>query len=402
MPGVCLAQIPIQRANHRARRRERGLEPAQQPVEVDRRHESGRRTLGVTLHAGELTREQRARVIAQRQVRREARGTVDVRVAMNTAVAQKLRLREPGNQAEHTLLFRNAKPRLESHEVPHASRGVLAAKLHDRPRPPPRARILESHRLHWAKAQRFATTPRHLFRRHAALEVRYGIELMRSELVGGGQCVDERVILLARHWAVEIRASLLRALHRLLAVARRAKHHRFVERFGRDNRRDGIVECERRHPKPRTNHSRERIARERARGDDAGRRNRRRLATLHRDVRMAGHATVHAFRKEIAIDRECAPCRHSRFVRRDQHHRIQQAHLRLEQPVRVGDLGALERVGADEFGEAIRLVRCRAPHRPHLANHHAMATLCELPGGFGTGQPAAYDLDRIARGVHPA
>ena len=71
-------------------------------------------------------------------------------------------------------------------------------------------------------------------------------------LVGGDERVDERLVLLARHRAVEVRAFARSALvHRLLAVARRAEDDVVVDRVARDDRRDGVVERERLDTEPR-------------------------------------------------------------------------------------------------------------------------------------------------------
>ena len=51
-------------------------------------------------------------------------------------------------------------------------------------------------------------------------------------------------------------------------------------------------------------------------------------------------------------------------------------------------------VGADHFGEVVGLVRGRRiPAATHFAQPHAKARLGELPGGLGSGEPAADDVD---------
>ena len=62
--------------------------------------------------------------------------------------------------------------------------------------------------------------------------------------------------------------------------------------------------------------------------------------------------------------------------------------------MRIRRLGALERVGAHQLGEAIGLVRLGRPHRPHLVQYYVVAALGQRPGGFGAGETAAYDVDR--------
>src|SRR5690606_7175896 len=69
----------------------------------------------------------------------------------------------------------------------------------------------------------------------------------------------------------------------------------------------------------------------------------------------------------------------------------ERAHLGLEQAVRVDQLLALERVGANQLGEPVRLVRGRAAHGPHLDQRDLVATLRELPRCLAAGQAAADD-----------
>src|SRR5690242_1946561 len=143
---------------------------------------------------------------------------------MDGAVTEKLGVGEPWNHPEDALLFRDAKPRLKADEVPHATRAILLTKLHDGIRIAPGARITEPDRLERTEAERVAPSARHLLDRHAPLEVRRFIELVAVMLIGLDQRIDERLVLLAREWTVEIRAVLAAPRHRLLAVARRTEH----------------------------------------------------------------------------------------------------------------------------------------------------------------------------------
>ena len=54
---------------------------------------------------------------------------------------------------------------------------------------------------------------------------------------------------------------------------------------------------------------------------------------------------------------------------------------------------ALERVAADEFGEAVGLVRVRGADRAHFVESYVEAALGELPCGFGSGEASADDGD---------
>jgi hypothetical protein len=82
------------------------------------------------------------------------------------------------------------------------------------------------------------------------------------------------------------------------------------------------------------------------------------------------------------------PCRHLH------HDRAGAAHLVMQQAHGVGlvVVGA-ERVGADQFGQPIGLVRLGAAHRAHLVQDHRHAKIGRRPGGFGAGHAAADDMD---------
>ena len=95
-------------------------------------------------------------------------------------------------------------------------------------------------------------------------------------------------------------------------------------------------------------------------------------------------------RKPVAIDRERAAGRHLVGVGRTHDQRAQPAHFGVQQADRVVDriVGA-ERVGADQFGKAIGLVRFGHPYGAHLMEHHRDACIGDLPGGFRAGEAAA-------------
>jgi hypothetical protein len=86
--GISLAQVTVQRAEHRGGRWQDGLVAAQQPRQVDAGEHPGGGGLRVSLDARQLAGEQRHRIVAQRQVRRQRRRGVDVRVAMDRAEAE--------------------------------------------------------------------------------------------------------------------------------------------------------------------------------------------------------------------------------------------------------------------------------------------------------------------------
>jgi hypothetical protein len=203
---IRLPHVPKERAQHRRRGRDDRVVAAQHAREIDRGHDAGRGALGVALDAGELAGEQRVRLVAEREVRGECGGRVDVRVAVDGAEAEKLRVLKARDHPKDALLLRVAEPRLEADHVPHLPRAVLHAELDHGVRAAAGPRILEADRLHRAEAERIAAALGHLLNRHAAFEVGHLVEVVRRRLVGSRQRVDERLVLLARHRAVEVGA----------------------------------------------------------------------------------------------------------------------------------------------------------------------------------------------------
>jgi hypothetical protein len=250
VPRVGLAQVAVEGAQHRRRRRQRRLPAAEHARQVHRREDPRRRALGVPLDPSQLAGDERRRRVAEREVRQERGRRVHVRVAVDAAEAQELRVREPRDHPEDALLLGVAEPGLEADHVPHPPGAVLHAQLHHRPRPPPGARVDEPHRLERPEAERVAPAPRHLLDRHAPLEVRHLVEGVRRRPVGGHERVEERLVLLAGHRAVEVRALPAGPLHRFAPPPRRPERHRRVDRVGGEHRRDGVVEGERGGPEP--------------------------------------------------------------------------------------------------------------------------------------------------------
>ena len=107
--------------------------------------------------------------------------------------------------------------------------------------------------------------------------------------------------------------------------------------------------------------------------------------TSSRTTAMRGcdvDALVHRGGEHLAVDGERAAARNARLIGALEDHRAEQAHLGLEQAVRVGRLGALEGVGADELGEPVGLVRSVAADGTHLVQDDVVPALGELPGGL--------------------
>jgi hypothetical protein len=99
------------------------------------------------------------------------------------------------------------------------------------------------------------------------------------------------------------------------------------------------------------------------------------------------------FGKAVAIDGERPAGRQLVGVGGGEDQRAAAPHLLMQQAdgIVLGIVGA-ERVGADQLGQAIGLVRLGLAHRAHLVERHGHAGLGELPGGFAAGEAAADDM----------
>ena len=103
----------------------------------------------------------------------------------------------------------------------------------------------------------------------------------------------------------------------------------------------------------------------------------------------------------FAVDGERRAGGHAMRVGRAHDQRAERAHFLVEQAdgIVLGIVGA-EAVRADHLGEAVGFMRRRhVAAAAHFAEAHAQARLGELPGGFGSGEPAADDVDVEGHGV---
>src|SRR5205823_4051968 len=104
---------------------------SEQPRQVDPREDARGGRLGVSLHARELSGEEKSRVIWGREMRREGARRVDVRVAVDAAEPQELGALESRDHPEHALLLRDRETGLKADQVPHLPRAVFLPELHD-------------------------------------------------------------------------------------------------------------------------------------------------------------------------------------------------------------------------------------------------------------------------------
>src|SRR5262249_12692393 len=93
----------------------------------------------------------------------------------------------------------------------------------------------------------------------------------------------------------------------------------------------------------------------------------------------------------LAVDGEGRAGGHPGRVGGAHDERSEPTHLLLQQPDRVIELVAAERVAADELCELVRLVHGSRPQRAHLVQRHGYTSRRDLPRGFGAGEAAADD-----------
>src|SRR5690606_5365641 len=114
---------------------------------------------------------------------------------------------------------------------------------------------------------------------------------------------------------------------------------------------------------------------------------------LDRDARMSGDQLRHPRREDVPIDRECGTGGNPRLFRRREEQRSERRHFRLEETMRIRRIGALERVGANQFRQPVGLVRGGAAYRTHLDERDVVASLRELPRRLTPREPASDDGD---------
>src|SRR5690606_13890710 len=156
---------------------------------------------------------------ARRTPGRQRRGEVEVRVAVDRAVAEELRGGKARDHPEHAALLAGAELRLEADEVPHLARAVLAPELDHGVRRAAGPRVAEPDGLHRPVAQGIDAAGREHLDGKAALEVRSAVvrrwrfpALLEADVlpvaagidVGGAERFDEGDVLLAVQRAVEV------------------------------------------------------------------------------------------------------------------------------------------------------------------------------------------------------
>ena len=114
---------------------------------------------------------------------------------------------------------------------------------------------------------------------------------------------------------------------------------------------------------------------------------------------MARQALGDRAREAVAVDRQGAAGGQAMGIGRRQDQRAGAAHLLMQQAdgVVLGIVGA-QRVGADQLGAVLGLVRLGRAQRAHLVQHDGNAGLGQVPGGLAAGEAGADDVDGMGLG----
>ena len=381
-----------QRPRRAAGRQRGGVKP---------RHQPRGNGFHVSFHARDLPGEQHLGARAQLQRGRQQRGRVDVGVAMDLAEAQELGVLKPRNHAENARLLGELQVVLEAHQVEAPVAQAFLAELRHGVGPLAGARVGQAHGFHGAEAQRIAAAARQFFDGQAGFEIRRAVLLDVSRHgLRFQQFIDEAVVLLAVEGAVQIVGGAIRRF----SVARGPERGFHVHRIGFDDGADAVIEEQPVSPGQPGDLLGERIAGERAGGDDddgvlgdGGD-----FLAPQLDQRLGRDGRGDFRGKDFAIDGERMAAGYSRLPRRFEQQRIEPAQLFLEQPRRGGFLLGLERIAAHQFGQPVRLVRGCRPGRPHFVQHRAQAAPRDLPGRFRPRQPAADDVNGFPQNQAPS
>src|SRR3954451_7384050 len=121
---------------------------------------------------------------------------------MNLAVAQESRIFQTRDQAEDARLLGESQMILKADDVVGIGAQIFLSKLHNSIRATSGAGIDEADRLHGPKAQRVAPAASDLLDGQATLKVIQLLPVAVLNRFGGEQRVEEAVVLLAIHRAI--------------------------------------------------------------------------------------------------------------------------------------------------------------------------------------------------------
>ncbi len=276
--------------------------------------QADRGALDIAFAAGDLAGEAQPRVGLEPKAGVEEFGRVEIGVAMDAAEPRELGALEPGDHAEDAALLAVLHLGLEADDVEQRPQRIVLPQLHDRIGLDRRLMdVGQSERLHRPVAQGLAAALGHDLDRQAAVEIGRALEFAEFCLLRRQHGVNESLVLVAAHRAVDVGRSAF-ATRPFLVVARLHPGDVHVDRGAVDDRGDGVEECERALAGPFADGGGERRGRQRSRGDDdivpVRGRQAGDLAALERDERMGEHPLFDRHGETVAVYGERAPGRH--------------------------------------------------------------------------------------------
>ncbi len=424
-----MRHVVRQRADGGGPRRGGGRLPFRQRRCVQSREQPGRGRLDVAFNARHLAREEHVRPAAHLPCLGEHGRSVHVRIAMDHSEPHELGLFESGHEPQDARLLAPLELRLEADQAVVIAREVVLAQLHGGVRLAAGARIDEADRLHRAEPQRVDPSMRHHFDRQAAFKKAFLVEIVNGGRLGMDERVVETIVLLVCERTVHIVALTVVhttrravAVHRLVrrsfsgggSFKRRRRPNRSqaaipsrgakdlgpIDGVSEHDGADRVVKVQVRPTDERLNGGGQGVRGERPRRHNhrlalARRRDRRNFLADDGDEPMVGEGARHLVGEPLAIDRERRAGRHAVRVGGPHDDRAEPPHFFFEEAHGVIELVAAERVAAHELGKPIGFVNSRGAYRPHFVQRHRHALRRRLPGGLGTSEAAADDLDHL-------
>ncbi len=251
-------------------------------------------------------------------------------------------------------------------------------------------------------AQGLAAALGHHFDRQAAVEIGRALEFAKLGLFRRQKRVDERLVLVAAHRAIDV--SLGVAAWADLVVARLHPRHVHIDRMAVDDRRDRVEKGERAFAGQLADRLGQRRGGERPRRDDhivpVLRRQAGDLGAVERYERMTEKRGFDGLREAVAIDGERASGRHLVRIGALKDDRAERAHLAMQDPDRVGR--RRRRIGRNSSKPARRdgqcgaqpsfgvgRISCRITGTPEFAACHAASEPASPPPMMWIGRMGA-------------
>ena len=168
----------------------------------------------------------------------QGHGRIHIGIAVHTAETHEFRVLKARHLAEADCLRGIGQLGLAAHQIEHRLVPVLGAKLKQRERTPPGARICEAHRLERTEGQRLLAARGKRLHGHTALKMLLLLKFAAGDLLAVEQALIKRLVLVFVHGTVQIIA-LAR-----LAVAGAPESDAHINGIRRHDGRDGIIKIE--------------------------------------------------------------------------------------------------------------------------------------------------------------